>query len=337
MIEYMTLAQVPPMGPSAVTIGKFEGLHRGHQKLFDAIRRKKEEGLTSVVVTIDVPGGKRLCTEDERRQLLSETGIDVLIHCPLDPAFMSLRAARFAEEILAQTLGTRYLAVGTDFRFGYKREGSAQMLFELGQSLGFATDIIEKECYLGEEISSTRVRAAVADGDMELARALLGRAYSVSGSVRHGAGIGRKISAPTVNILPAEEKLLPPDGVYVTQTTPHSHAQKDHAAKTAQPDVRSADAGLTSDCSEENRSEATPAEKLPGVTDIGVRPTVGGGERRVETHLLAFDRDLYGEALTTELLYRLRGEVRFDSLEALEEQIRTDAAQAAVYLDRLTD
>ena len=277
---------------SAVTLGKFDGVHTGHVKLIREITDcAKAQGLTGIVFTIEMNDGF-LLTREERASFLESLGVDVLLECPFSKEFMSLLPEEFVRTVLCDTLHVRYTAVGSDFAFGHNRVGDAGTLQALGEACGFMTRILEKERYRNEDVSSTRVRKAVVDGDMELVRALLGRPYPVMGIVRHGRHIGTSIGYPTVNLALEEGKILPPDGVYASLTKlPDSTTKK-------------------------------------GLTNIGIRPTVGGSTRRAETTLLDFHSDLYGDLICLELLKFIRPETKFSSLEELEAQIGRDRREA---------
>ena len=277
---------------SAVTLGKFDGIHIGHTKLIrDITRYARSRGLISIVFAIETTDGFIL-SHEERAMYLESLDVDILIECPFTRDFMSMLPGEFARKVLAQTLRAVYVCVGPDFFFGRDRAGSAAMLLELGAVYGFHTVIMEKERVRGVDVSSTRVREAVRAGNMKLVEELLDRPYPILGTVRHGRHLGTGIGYPTVNILPEEGKILPPDGVYASVTTLPDHTLK------------------------------------KSVTNIGIRPTVGGKERRAETTLIHFHKDLYDKQIMHELLRFIRPERKFDSLEALGEQIAIDRKRA---------
>lgn len=279
----------------AVTLGKFDGLHRGHLKLIhNVLDVSSRQQLQSVVFVIELHE-KGILSHKERAQMLESMGIDVLIECPFSREFMEMTPEGFVQDILCRTLHASYAAVGDDYRFGYHRAGDADALKMLGRKYGFETDIASKEMYLGEEISSTRVRDALSSGDMELAAALLGRPYRISGTVQHGRHLGSQYDMPTVNLLPPEDKILPADGVYASEVT-----LPDGSVRT-------------------------------GVTNIGFRPTVNGTHRTIETTLLHFCGDLYGSRISLSPGHFIRGEKKFDSMEKLREQIEKDKSAAEAF------
>ncbi len=273
--------------PTAVTLGKFDGLHLGHQKLIGRILAKKGQGLASTVFVIAPPGVPRLLTSEEKKRRLEQLGIDCLVECPFIPEILGMGPEQFMAEVLKKKLKAAYLAVGTDFRFGYQRSGDVRFLKERQREYGINVDIIEKRRLGGRVISSTYVREAMRAGKMELAEELLGYPYSVTGVVRHGKQLGRTIGMPTVNLIPEADKLLPPNGVYFTKVFCAGNCYR-------------------------------------GVTNIGCKPTVDGSFIGVETYLYDFSGELYGSEITVELLSFQRPERRFDSVERLKEQMHKD-------------
>lgn len=286
--------------PSAVTLGKFDGIHLGHQKLLDRILERQKEGLTGIVFAID-SGKEKILSDQERTAFLDAYGIDVLIECPFSRHLMTTLPEDFASSILVQALQASYVAVGTDFRFGYQRRGDVATLRGLKDLCGFVTEAVEKAVYKGREISSTRIRDALEKGKMEEVAALLGRPYPIEGRVQTGRQIGRRIGIPTANLLPPPLKILPPDGVYASMA-------------------------LLED-----------GRRVPGVTNIGTNPTIRPDNPvRIETNLFDFAEDLYGSVLKIELVSRLRGEIPFQSLEDLTRQMQRDQAESRSRLSKKT-
>lgn len=280
---------------TAISLGKFEGLHVGHQLLVNRILKKKEEGLKALIFTFDFGERSTLLLPEERRNLLEKWGVDYLIECPFVESIAHMEAEDFVREILVKRLHVKYLAVGTDFHFGHNRKGSYQLLEAMQEECGFEVEVVEKACYDGEEISSTRIRRELEQGHMELVNQLLGYNFSVTGEVLHGRQIGRTLGLPTTNLLPGPGKLLPPNGVYATRT-------------------RIAD------------------EIFEGITNIGHKPTVGAEPRRgVETFLFDLDRNLYGDVITVNFYGFERPERKFESLEALKARIEQDVIWGREY------
>lgn len=280
---------------TAISLGKFDGFHQGHQLLVDRVLQKKREGLKSLIFTFDFGNRPVLLLPEERRRMLGKRGVDYLLECPFVESISHMEAEKFVREILVRRLHVRYLAVGTDFRFGYQRRGDYRLLERLSAECGYQVEVVEKACYQGEEISSSRIRRELEQGHMELVNQLLGYAYSVTGEVLHGRRIGRTLGMPTTNLLPSERKLLPPNGVYATRTV-------------------------------------IAGELFEGITNIGYKPTVGGETRKgVETYLFDLDRDLYGEILTVRFYGYERAERKFASLDELKKRIEQDVFWGRTY------
>ncbi len=280
---------------SAVTLGKFDGIHRGHQKLIGEVLAKKEQGLKSVVFTFtQIPGtnvygkGRTILTREERQNHLEIMGVDYMVECPFVPEIIRMEPEQFVEEVLIGQLHAKYIAVGPDFRFGYNRKGNTALLKKLAPVYGYEVEIFEKECLEHKVISSTYVRHMLENGEMETVQKLLGYPYYVSGTVVHGHKIGRTLGIPTINLIPDDEKMLPPNGVYLTKTM--------------------------FDC-----------KQFWGITNIGVKPTISGEEAKgVETHLFDFDGNLYDQELIVEFYAFERPEQRFETLEELKMQLEKD-------------
>ena len=285
---------IPEM--SAITLGKFDGIHKGHQKLMKMILAKKEQGLKSVVFTFgQMPGtfffgkGRTILTSKERQLHLERMGIDYMIECPFVPEVIQMEPEKFIEDVLVNQLHVKYIAVGPDFRFGYNRKGSVGLLKKMSSVYGYEVEVFDKECLDDKVISSTYVRHMLEIGEMETVQKLLGYPYYVSGTVVHGHAIGRKLGIPTINLIPDDDKMLPPNGVYLTKTV-----------------------------WEENQ--------IFGITNVGCKPTISGEEAKgIETHLYDFDGDLYDKELTVEFYAYHRPERRFESLEDLKSQLARDA------------
>lgn len=289
---------------SVVTLGKFDGLHRGHMLLIDRVLEIGEkENLETVIFTFAVPPASRiareparqLMTNEERFLKLKQAGARLLVECPFDDTVMRMEPEEFVEEILVKKLQAACVVVGTDFRFGYHRRGDVRLLQELGVRCGFRTEVIQKATQGQREISSTWIKEELGKGDMEKVSLLLGRPYRVHEKIVHGRALGRTIGIPTINQIPAREKLLPPYGVYVS------------LVKVA-------------------------GSSFFGMTNIGVKPTVQGDFTGVETYLFDCALDLYEETAETFLLHYQRKEKKFASLDALKEQLVQDEAQAREWL-----
>lgn len=302
-------------GPTFFTIGNFDGLHRGHQMLLARLRQNAaaRQGLSALLtfdphpLTVLRPGAplELLTTPDERLALAASQGIDAGIIQPFTPELAQFGPREFLE-LLIRHGGLAGLTVGPDFALGRNRAGTLDVLAELGREMGFALDVVQPVQVDGEEVRSFAIRQALRAGQVEQVAGMLGWNYSISGTVIHGDHWGRTIGIPTANLRIAPERLLPADGVYANWV---------------------------------QVGDAPDAPRLAGVTNIGMRPTVNGTERRVECHIFDFpppdaSGDLYGQTLALAFVQRLRSEQRFESLDALIGQIRQDMAAARAILQR---
>ena len=280
--------------PTVVTLGKFDGLHRGHQKLIRQVCKYRRDDCRSVVFTIAPDHVPVLLTTEEKKKRLEEYGIDCMIRCPFVPEILGMEPEEFISEILVKGLRTEHIVVGTDFRFGYERKGDAGLLAALGERYGYTVEIVEKERYGKREISSTYVREALAKADLKLANELLGGAYPVYGIIQHGKQLGRRIGMPTINLIPEPHKLLPPQGVYFSRAK-------------------------------------VKGSVYCGVTNVGYKPTVDGTFLGVETYLYGMNEEVYGCEAKIELLEFLRPEQKFASVEKLKAQMECDLRAGKEY------
>jgi riboflavin kinase / FMN adenylyltransferase len=292
------------------TIGNFDGVHLGHRAVFQRLQdRGRALGLPATVITFEpqpmeffapASAPARLTRLREKLAVIADCGIERVMLLEFNPKLAGMGARDFVQRLLIDGLGVRYLLVGDDFRFGRGREGDYALLHAMGHGAassgsGFEVEDLHTITHGTERISSTRVREALSRGDLEQAQHLLGRPYRMQGRVAHGAKRGRSIGFPTANI-DLHRRFSPVRGVYAVL-------------------VR----GLG------------PAP-LPGVANVGTRPTVNGKDYRLEVHLFDFDQEIYGKHLEVEFRLKLRDEKRFESFDALKEQIRIDARVARDYL-----
>ncbi len=294
MIEIHDTTDFHSPFPSVVTLGKFDGLHRGHQKLIREVLRLQDKGLYGIAFTIAPEENPALLTPQEKGELFEAFGIDCMMRCPYVPEILGMEPEAFVSEVLVEQMKARYIVVGTDFRFGHRRRGDAALLEELQGKYGFRLIVVEKERHEGREISSTYIREVLSDADMELANCLLGYAYPVTGVVEHGQRLGRRIGMPTINLIPDRRKLLPPKGVYFSEVV-------------------------------------SDRFRCRGVTNIGCKPTVGGEALGVETHLYGVREDLYGESMKVMLKHFRRPEQRFASVDDLKAQMQRDIQAGKAY------
>lgn len=276
------------MQNSVVSLGKFDGIHRGHRLLLERIL--KEEGI-STVFTFGGMQGEQIYTEEEKRLLLEQMGIQREVIFPFTEENKKMSPEQFVNEILWDKMDARFICVGEDFRFGSKRAGDVRFLRKACEEHGCRLQVYPK---LEDEqgiISSTRIRELIREGDMKQAAKLLGEPWFFLGEVQHGRALGRDMGMPTANIVPQEGKILPPYGVYTAKVIVHG-------------------------------------KPYYGVTNVGKKPTVGGSVVGLETCIFDFDQDIYGEQIIVQLLQFQRSERKFDSLEALQTQMQADKKQA---------
>lgn len=290
------------LSQSAVTIGVFDGVHRGHQEVLAHLKREAQSlGLQTAVITFEPMPGEflfpdkappRLMTFREKYQALEKLGIDYLLCLRFSDRLRTMSPRAFVEDIFVEGLNARYIAFGDDFRFGENRAGDLLFTEALSAEMGYQVVPTSTFDIQGERVSSTRIRAALARADFELAAELLGKPFKLSGKVLKGKQLGRTIGSPTANIALKRVK-SPLHGVYAVRVT----------------------GGGLSDA--------------PGVANVGVRPTVNDGTlANLEVHLFDFDDDLYGERLDVEFLSKLRDEKKFESLDALKAAIAVDQQAA---------
>lgn len=291
---------------SILTIGTFDGVHIGHQKIIERLNEiKVDRNEKSMILTFfphprmvldhrnDI---KMLTTMEEKTQLLEKFGLNELIIEPFTLEFSRLSAFEFVRNILVNQLHLKKLVIGYDHQFGKNREGNFEQLTEYGDLYHFSVEKISAQEIEKVSVSSTKIRKAIENGDMETANSYLGYAYLLTGEIIQGMGIGRKINFPTVNLdIKEDYKLIPKKGVYIV---------KGHFDKQINF----------------------------GIMNIGFRPTVGGKGQTIEIHLFDFHGDLYGKKMQVEVLKRLRDEQKFASVDELAGQISKDEKAAREWL-----
>jgi riboflavin kinase/FMN adenylyltransferase len=287
---------------TVVTVGTFDGVHLGHWAVLEEIaRRARASGLTSVLVTFEPhplevvnpqAAPPLLTLPDEKRMILAQSAVDRVAFIPFTEELRDYSPERFVHDVLEARFHIAELVIGYDHGFGRNRAGDVELLRRLGQQDGFTVDVVNAVLLDGRPISSTMIRRAVAGGDLETAAKALGRPYAVSGTVVPGAGRGRAIGIPTVNLAPpSPRKLLPPDGVYA--------------------------------CAVAWRGGLHGA-----MANLGPRPTFGEHARALEAHLFGFSGELYEEHVTVEFVRRLREVRRFGTAEELRAQLERDREDA---------
>ncbi len=289
-------------GPSAVAIGKFDGVHKGHRIILQKLLQY--DVATSVVMTFDPSPeiflgfgpDKELSTREEKRRLFEALGVDVLVEFPFNHKTAATPPEDFIRDYLVDRLHAAYIVAGADLSFGDRGAGNFELLRAMEKQYGYKTSEVPKMTWNDQVISSTLIRSLVGEGRMEDAAECLGAPYSVLGEIVHGNAIGRTLDIPTINLVPEEGKLLPPFGVY------YSHVWIDK-------------------------------KRHFGMTNIGMKPTIHEGSKRVtaETYLYDFSEDVYGKEAEVMLLTYKRPEIKFDGIEALKAQMREDVAAGRVY------
>ena len=294
-------------GRCALTIGNFDGVHRGHRALIDRVTAKARElGLTSCVLTFEPhpreffareAAPARLTRLRDKLELMAAAGVKRVHIARFDARFAALSAARFIEEVLLRGLGMRWLLVGRDFRFGERRGGDFATLEDAALRHGFRLESMPDVLFEGERVSSSAVRAALKSGDLQGAERLLGHPFTISGRVAHGAKLGRGLGFPTANIV--LRRTAPVSGIFAVEV------------------------------------EGVAGGKKAGVASVGRRPTVNPVPiPLLEVHLFDWDGDLYGSHIKVRFLKKLRDEKKYDGLDALKQAIAQDADRAREYFAR---
>ena len=311
----------PARAPAAVTIGNFDGMHRGHQALLRQLKAEAaSRGLQPSVLTFaphpreffarklagsnaSVPA--RLHTLREKLEALAAAGVAETRVCAFNEAFATLSPEDFVKQVLVDAMQAKHVLIGDDFRFGARRAGDFALLVSLGHQYGFTVSALDSQCLADERISSSQVRAALAAGALQRAEALLGYPYAMEGRVIQGRQLGRTIGVPTANVQ-IRHNPLPLRGVFVVEVALDE-------TKLAVPQK---------------------TRRYPGIANLGYRPTLGGDSRPLlEVHLFDFAGDLYGAHLDVRFLAKLRDEMTFANFEALTRQIRDDLSQARSFFE----
>jgi riboflavin kinase/FMN adenylyltransferase len=308
-VHYELAPSLPAFRNAVLTIGTFDGVHKGHQKI---IQQLKETAIAvngeTVIITFhphprkivsSVPGDvKLLTTLQEKISLLEKAGIDHLVVVPFDHHFSNLSAEAYITDFIVAYFNPHTVVIGYDHRFGKGRIGNFQLLEQVGKQHGFVVNEISEQVLQESVVSSTKIRASIAIHDIETANTFLGHPYFFDGLVVEGNKLGRTIGYPTANLhIASEEKLIPSDGVYAVRVSINEGNQV-----------------------------------YDGMMNIGVRPTIDGKKRVVEVNIFDFDADIYGARVKVELYYYLRGEVKFDGLEGLKAQLLLDKNKSAALL-----
>lgn len=285
-------------GRSAVTLGKFDGLHRGHQKLVDTVKEfGKKDDISSIVCAFDMSSmqqkagaaARLLMTKEERSSHLKEQ-VDFLVDCPFTEELSCMEAEEFIEKVIQNIFHAAYVVVGTDFHFGHGKRGDIHMLQAYAKEYDYELIVIEKERYEGRIISSTYIKKVLEEGNLTLAGELLGYPYGFEGTVEHGKKLGRTLGFPTFNVAPGRGKIMPPNGVYLDRVQ-------------------------------------VDAKWYSGIANVGVKPTVSDeGRMLIESYLFGYTGDAYGKEVKIELLEFRRPERRFSDVEEMKACVAEDIA-----------
>ncbi|GMQ64558.1 bifunctional riboflavin kinase/FAD synthetase [Vallitalea maricola] len=294
-MEYIKDTKEFTSPPSVVVLGNFDGIHIGHRKLIcKALELSRELGLKSLVLTFDPHPSFVLANKEpvdliylscEKERLLSN--IDIFVEYPYDLVTAKMTPENFIEKVICKQLNAKFIVVGNDYRFGHERKGDINLLKKLSSKYGYELITIPKIAYNNNIVSSTWIRKEIKQGNIELANKLLGENFSIAGKVVEGKKNGRKFGFPTANIIPHRYKILPPNGVYYSNISVNG-------------------------------------KKYNSITNVGVNPTLNGQKKVVETHILGFDEDIYGQVVVVEFIQFIRKEKKFNSIEELKKEVSSN-------------
>lgn len=296
MIIIKSINSIDSIEKSVITIGNFDGLHKGHQVLIkEAVKSANTKGIKSVLFTFENhPSNyfakspiKNIITNKEKLNRVKRLGIDIVVMIPFDEYMTKISPIKFVKEILIEKLGAKKIVVGHDFTFARKKEGNTKLLEKLSNEYGFELEIINPIKINDIRVSSTYIRQLVAEGCVEKVKEYLGYNYEIKGQVIKCKQLGRTIGFPTANIEISDDLLIPRSGIYVTRVYVDGNVHY-------------------------------------GATNIGYNPTVNGDKLSIETNILNFDEDIYGQVIKIEFLERIRDEKKFNSLDELKAQLKKD-------------
>ncbi|MBR5229933.1 MAG: bifunctional riboflavin kinase/FAD synthetase [Firmicutes bacterium] len=304
MVVYNSLEEIKNIEPSCVALGKFDGVHAGHQVLISkAVKKAKELGLKSSVFTFSnhpknlIPGQKpvkNIIYQEEKAELIEKLGVDYLFNIEFTKEFMQTTPEGYIRNFLVDKFNAKDIFCGFNYRFGFKAAGDGNFLRACSKKYGYNVNQIEPVIIDGDVVSSTLIRGLIMAGEMEECAKYLGRVYDIGGEVVVGNRLGKSIGFPTSNITLDESMVLPPNGVYVTYCLYNG-------------------------------------VRYPSITNVGVKPTIGEFKKNMETHIFNFDKELYGKKIKIEFLKKTRDEVKFNGVEELSAQIEKDCNEAREY------
>ena len=304
MKVFRSLDDIQNIKETVVALGNFDGIHVGHQELIRrAVKSARITGMKSAVFTFNnhpknVVAGKRVIKNimyyDEKVEMMKKMGIDYLFSIDFDYNISHTSPEDFVTEILMNKLKMKEAFCGFNYRFGYQAKGTTDLLMKMGRRKGFSLHVIDPIKVKGQVVSSTLIRQLIAEGKVDECRLMLGRNYTIGGEVVRGNMIGRTIGFPTSNILIDESMVTPSNGVYITLCDYNFN-------------------------------------QYEGVTNVGIKPTIGDNKRVIETHIFDFDKDIYGREIKVEFIKKIRDEMKFPSVDELAEQIQRDCQTARDY------
>lgn len=308
MKQFNTLEEIKNIKETVVALGNFDGVHKGHQEIIRrTVKSARMAGLKSAVFTFanhpkNVLAGKpvikNILYPEDKAEIMKSLGIDYLFSLEFNELIQHMSADEFIHKLLIDAFKMREVYCGFNYRFGYKAEGSPETFIKAGMKNGFGIHVLEPFKIDGNLVSSSLIRTLIAEGRVGECKKYMGRNYSVGGEVVVGNRIGRTIGFPTSNILIDETMVTPAHGVYVTYCNYNGICYQ-------------------------------------GITNVGIKPTIGDNKKNIETHIFNFSKDLYGKEIRVEFLERLRPEIKFDNVAALAQQIDKDCLEAERYHEKL--
>lgn len=306
MKVFNRIEEIKEIDNTVIALGNFDGVHKGHQEIISrTVSSAKAAGFMSAVFTFSnhpknlinsekAIAVKNILYPEEKAEIIRSLGIDYLFNIPFDEKILNMHPISFIDDLLLQTLKMHQVYCGFNYRFGYRAEGTAEVLMREGMKKDFGIHILEPFKIDGNLVSSSLIRQLIEDGEVEQCAKYMGRLYGVGGEVVVGNKLGRTIGFPTSNIVIDETMVTPPNGVYITYCTYN---------------------GI----------------RYPSITNVGNKPTIGEYEKNVETHIFNFDRELYGKDIKVEFIKKTRDEQKFASVEELSKKITDDCIMARAY------
>ncbi|MDD3198960.1 MAG: bifunctional riboflavin kinase/FAD synthetase [Eubacteriales bacterium] len=308
MKQFYSLDEIRNIKETVVALGNFDGVHKGHQELIRrTVKSAKMAGLKSAVFTFanhpkNVLAGrpviKNILYLEDKAEIIKSFGVDYLFSLEFNEIIQHLSAEEFVQKLLVEAFKMREAYCGFNYHYGYKAEGSSETLIKAGLRYGFGIHVLEPYRIDGNLVSSTLIRELIAEGKVSECKKYMGRNYSVGGEVVIGNKIGRTIGFPTSNLLIDEAMVTPSHGVYVTYCKYNGAVYR-------------------------------------GITNVGIKPTIGDNKKNIETHIFNFSTELYGKQIRVEFLERLRPEIKFKSVQELSKQIENDCKEAELYHQKL--